>query len=112
AKNGAGRTELAHSRVSRGVVREVRAHCQRTKAEARRVISDAANGKGGLGGFVEGQLDVITIQQIDAVEGRLLSGCRDLRDDAVVLVHQTGANGLRGRIGNRGGRASERRSTG
>src|SRR5207302_9661345 len=62
----------------------------------------------GLAGFVEGQLEVITIQQVDAVEGRILRGRRDLRDDVVVLTDQVGADGLRGRIGNRSDYGAER----
>src|SRR5205814_1888088 len=64
-----------------------------------RVESDATDVERGLGGFVEGQLEVVAKQQVDTVEGRILGGGRDLRDDAVVLVHQAGANGLRSRIG-------------
>ena len=94
---------LVERRVGRAVVQEVGARGQRSKAEAGRVEGDAVDGERGLGGFVEGQLEVVTIQQIDAVEGRILRGCRDLRDDVVVLAHQAGANGLRSRIGNRGG---------
>src|SRR6266704_3831263 len=75
---------------------------QLTEAEAGRVEGDAGDVERGLAGFVEGQLEVVTKQQVDTVEGRILSGCRYLRDDVVVLLHQAFANVLRSRILDRG----------
>ena len=90
---------LVSAALAEAVVQEVRARGQRTEAEAGRIVGDALDVERGLAGFVEGQLEVVTIQQVDTVEGRILSGGRDLRDDVVVLGHQAGANGLRSRIG-------------
>ena len=112
AEHGAGRVELGELRVGGTVVQEVGARGQRGKAEAGRVEGDTVDGECGLGGFIEGQLEVVAIQQIDTVEGQILRGCRDLRDDVVVLAHQAGANCLRSRIGGRCGYSAERRGTG
>ena len=59
------------------------------------------NVQGGLAGFVEGQLEIVAVQQVDAIERCVLRRRRDLRDDVIVLLHQARANGLRSRIGNR-----------
>src|SRR6202011_3176197 len=111
-ERGAGRAEYGERLVRRAVVQEVRAHCQRSKAEAAGVVGDAGDVERGLGGFVEGQLEVVAIQQVDAVEGRILRRRRDLRDDVVVLAHQAGTRGLRDWIGHRRGGSCERRTTG
>ena len=42
-----------------------------------------------LAGFVEHQFQRVAVQQVDAVEGRILRRGRDLRDDLVVLSDQT-----------------------
>ena len=97
----AGGAELGQIGVRGGVVQEVGARGQRSKAEARRVEGHALDVQGGLAGLVEGQLEIVAVQQVDAVEGRILRGGGDLRDDVVVLADQVGANGLRGGIGDR-----------
>ena len=74
---------------------------QRSKAKAGRVESHALNVQRGLAGLVEGQLEIIAVQQIDAVERRILRRRRDLRDDVVVLLHQARTNVLGSRIGER-----------
>src|SRR5206468_938018 len=57
-----------------------------------------------------GQLEVVAVEQVDAVERRILRRGRDLRDDVVVLLDQAGANGLRSGIRKRlAGRAAGRR---
>ena len=62
--------------VGRAVVQEVRARrSARTKAEAGRVVGDAGDDVG-LAGFVERQLEIVTIEQVDTVEGQILSGGR------------------------------------
>src|SRR6202011_6214864 len=109
-ERGAGRAEYGERLVRRAVVQEVRAHCQRSQAEAAGVVGDAGDAERGLGGFVEGQLEVVTVQQVDAVEGRILSGCGDLRDDVVVLAHQAGTRGLRDWIGDRSAARGRNRS--
>src|ERR1700738_3832287 len=98
-ERGAGRAEYGERLVRRVVVQEVRAHGQRRQAQAAGAVGDAGDAERGLCGFVEGQLEVVTIQQVDAVEGRILSGRRDLRDDVVVLADQAGTRGLRDWIG-------------
>src|SRR6266446_6911312 len=85
AERGAGRAEQGKRAVCRGVVQEVRAAGQRSKAEARRVKGHALDVQGGLAGLVEGQLEVVAIQQVDAVEGSVLRRRRDLLDDVAVL---------------------------
>ena len=59
------------------------------------------DGERGLAGLVEGELEVVAVQQIDAIEGRILSRRRDLRDDVVVLGYQIGTNVLGSRVGER-----------
>src|SRR5712691_6452043 len=92
---------LGHYRVGGGVVQKVRAGDQRSKAKARRVEGHALDGQSGFAGLVEGQLEIIAVQQVDAVERSVLRRGGDLRDDIVVLADQVGAKGLRGRIGER-----------
>src|SRR5437667_106017 len=67
AEHSAGRGELGERGVGRAVVQEVRAAGQRSKAKAGRVESDATDVERGLGGFVEGQLEVVAKQQVDTV---------------------------------------------
>src|SRR6266436_6233348 len=92
---------LGHRRLGRGVVQEVRAADQRSKAKAGRVEGHALNGQSGLAGLVEGQLEVIAVQQVDTVERSVLRRGGNLRNDVVVLADQVGTNGLRSRIGER-----------
>src|SRR6185436_19116106 len=58
--------------VRRVVVLEVRAGDQRIQAQARCIVGDAGDVERGLAGLVEGQLQVVAVQQVDAVEGRIL----------------------------------------
>jgi hypothetical protein len=102
AERGAGRAEQGKRLVGRGVVQEVRAGNQRSKAKARRVEGHALDSQSGLAGFVEGQLEIVAVQQVDAVERGVLRRRRDLLDDVIVLADQVGANGLRSRIGDGG----------
>jgi len=62
--------------------------------KAGRVEGYTLDRKRGLAGFVEGQFEVVSVQQVDAIEGRILRSRGDLRDDVVVLGHQVGTNGL------------------
>ena len=100
-KQAAGGAELGQCGVRGRVVQEVRARGQRSKAKAHRVEGHALNVQRGLAGLVKGQLEIIAVQQIDAVEGRILRRRRDLRDDVVVLLHQARTNVLGSRIGER-----------
>src|SRR6185369_895559 len=92
----------------RVVVLEIRPGDQRGETQARRIVADAGDAERGLAGLVEGQLQVVAVQQVDAVEGRILRGGGDLRDDVVVLADQVGPDSLRGCVGNRGGHGAER----
>src|ERR1019366_4876460 len=92
-------------------VQEVRSCGERLQAQAGRTVGDAGEAERGFAGFVEGQLQVIAVEQVDAVEGRILRRGGDLRDDVVVLADQAGPNGLRGRIGSRRGAGAESRTT-
>mgnify|MGYP003694534845 CR=1 FL=1 len=60
-------------------------------------------------GLVEGQPELIAVEQVDAVEGGVLRSGGDLVQDVVVLLHQVGPNQLRRRIHNRstGGQTGE-----
>jgi len=51
--------------VRRVVVEEVRAADQHVQAEADRTIGDAGDVERGLAGLVEGQLEVVAVQQVD-----------------------------------------------
>src|SRR6266446_6791626 len=103
---------LSYRRLGRGAVQKVRAGDQRSKAKACRVEGHSLDGQSGLTGLVEGQLEVIAIYQVDAVERRVLRRGGDLCNDVIVLGDQVGTNGLRGRIGNRGGNGAESQRTG
>src|SRR4029077_15780340 len=74
---------------------------ERLQAEAVRIEGHAGDRRGRSAGFVEYQLQRIAVQQVDAVEGRVLRRGGDLRDDLVVLGDQTRARGLRYRVGDR-----------
>ena len=65
------------------------------------VEGDAGDAQRRLAGFVERQLQRVAVQQVDAVEGRVLRGGVDLRQHVVVLRHQARTSGLRVRVGNR-----------
>ena len=59
-------------------------------------------------GFIEGQVEGIAVQQVDAVERGVLRRGVDLRQNLVVLRHQACAGRLRVRIGDRSGRSQAR----
>ena len=106
---GAGGAEDGKNLVRRRAVEEVGAACQQRKAEAGRVEGHALDGERGFAGLVERQLQVVAVEQVDAVERCILRSGGDLRDDVVVLADKVGADGLRSRIGNwRGGSAEGR----
>ena len=69
-------------------VRQVR------QAEARRVEGDAGDVQRRLAGLVEHQLELVAVQQVDAVERGVLRGGVDLLQDVVVLGDQVGAGRL------------------
>ena len=69
---------------------------------------DAGDVQRRLAGFVERQLELIAAEQVDAVERRVLRRGGDLGQDAVELVHQVAANGLRRRVDHRSRRGRER----
>ncbi len=54
-----------------------------------------------LAGLVEGQLELIASEQVDAVERGILGRGGDLGQDVVVLLHQVAANGLRRAVDDR-----------
>src|SRR5437016_1269591 len=85
---------------------------QRSQAETGRIEGHARDRRGRLAGFVEHQLQRVAVQQVDAVEGRVLRRGGDLRNDLVVLADQRRTRGLRHRIGDWRDGSSERRSTG
>ena len=73
------------------VVDEVAAAGQVRQAETCRVEVDAGDVQRRLAGFVERQLERVAREQVDAVEGRVLSRRGDLVQDVVVLLDQVGA---------------------
>ena len=72
---------------------------QLRKTKAGIVEGDTGDRQLGSAGLVERQVEGIAVQQVDAVEGRVLSGGVDLIQHVVVLRDQAGAGGLRVRIG-------------
>ena len=82
------------------------------KTKAGSVEGDTGDRKLGGAGLVERQVEGIAVQEVDAVEGRILRGGVDLLQHVVVLRDQAGAGGLRVRIGDRsrttGAQAGER----
>src|SRR6202035_4767988 len=108
----AGGVERRQNGVGRSVVEEVGAGGERLQAETGRTEGHARDRRGRFAGFVEHQLQRIAVQEVDAVEGRILRRGGDLRKDLVVLTDQRRARGLRYRIGGRRDSSSERRSTG
>src|SRR5438874_6290164 len=60
--------DLRNDRVRRGVIEEVCAGDQRSKAKPRRVKRHALDGESGLAGLVEDQLEVVAVEQVYAVE--------------------------------------------
>src|SRR5207248_5666875 len=94
AQRGAGRAKCGERLVGRTAVEEVRTRYQHVQAQAGRTISDTRDAERGLAGLVEGQLESVAVQQVDAVERCVLRGIRELRQDTVVLADQVGANRL------------------
>ena len=84
-----------------GVVDEGGAGGERGQAETGRIEGHARDRHGRFAGFVEHQLQRIAVQQVDAVEGRILRRGGDLRDDLVVLGDQIRTRRLRHRVGDR-----------
>ena len=72
------------------------------KTKAGIVEGDTGGRKLGGAGLVERQVEGIVVQQVDAVEGRILSGGVDLIQHVVVLRDQAGGGRLRVRIGDWG----------
>src|SRR5206468_12665112 len=87
---------------------------QRGKAKAAGTVGHALDVQRRLAGLVEGQLEVVAVQQVDAVERSILRGGGDLGDDVVVLADQVGTDGLGGGVRHRGGdgQAGDRRAAG
>src|SRR5205807_7262372 len=110
-QRGAGGVELRQHGAGRRVVEEVGTGSERSQAETGRVEGHAVDRRGRLAGFVEHQLQRIAVQQVDAVEGRVLRRGGDLRDDLVVLNDQRCTRRLRNRIGGRRDSTAERRTT-
>src|SRR5262249_50398606 len=102
-QRGRGGRQRGQRLVRRRVVQEVGARGERAQTEARLIEGDAGDAQGGATGFVEGQLQRVAVQQVDAVERRVLRGGVDLRKHVVVLRDQACALGLRVRIGDRPG---------
>ena len=76
----------------------------RREAEADCVEGHAGDAQGRLAGLIEHQLQRVAVQQVDAVEGRILRRGVDLRQHVVVLRHQGCTRGLRVRVGDWRGR--------
>src|SRR5262249_26803572 len=109
-QRGGGIRERGQRLVGRGVVQEVGAAGERRQTEAGRVEGDAGDAQGRAAGFVERQLQGVAVQQVDAVEGRVLRRGVDLRQHVIVLRHQarTGRLGVRTGNGSRRGKRTAR----
>src|SRR5579863_2818158 len=107
----AGGVEHRQNIVGGVVVDEVGAGGERRQAETGRIERHAGDRRARFAGFVEHQLQLIAVEQVDAVEGGVLRGGGDLRQNLVVLGNQTGTRGLRHRVGDRRRRRSKCRST-
>ena len=79
AEQAGGGAQRRDNLVGRGVVHEVDAVRQGGKAETRRVEVHAGDAQGRLAGLVEGQLERIAAEQVDAVEGGILCCAGDVR---------------------------------
>ena len=101
AQRGADVAERGQNLVRRVGVEEVGAGGQGRQAEARGIEGDALNRQRRLAGFVEGQVQRIALEKVDAVERGVLRGGVDLLQDVVVLRDQPGTGGLRVRIDDR-----------
>ena len=87
--------------VRRVGVQEVGTGGQGRQTEARVIEGDALDRQRRLAGFVEGQVQRIALEQVDAVERGILRRGVDLLQDVVVLGDQPGTGRLRVRIGHR-----------
>src|SRR6185312_4747578 len=99
-RGGSGR-ERGQRLVGRAVVQEVSARNERRQSKAGIVEGHARDAERRLAGIVEHQLQRVAVQQVDAVEGRVLRRGVDLRQHVVVLRHQGYTRGLRVRVGDR-----------
>src|SRR6267378_1870921 len=111
AQRGAGSAECCDGLVGRAAVEEVCTRNKRTQSQAAGAVGYTGDAERGFSGLVEGQLESVAVQQVNAVERSILRGVGDLRQNAVVLVQQVRTNGLRARVGDRSYRGrSYRRS--
>src|SRR5579872_2556816 len=99
AQRDAGGVERRQNIVGGVVVDEVGAGGEAGQAETCRIERHAGDRRARFAGFVEHQLQLVSVEQVDAVEGGVLRGGGDLRQDLVVLGNQAGARGLRYRVG-------------
>src|SRR5262249_36562383 len=88
-QRGRGGVQRGDRLVGRRVVQEVGARDQGREAETGGAEGDAGDAQRRAAGFVEGQLQRVAVQQVDAVEGGVLGRGVDLRQHVVVLRHQT-----------------------
>src|SRR5207249_1028648 len=98
--------------LSQDVVGEVDARGERSQTKTGRIEGHAGNGQGRFAGFVEDHLQRVAVQQVNAVEGRILRRGRELRDDLVVLGDQSCSRSLRRGVGYRSGDCAAGTATG
>src|SRR5205085_1790747 len=73
-----GLAQRGDRRTGRRVVQEVSSNGQLGEAKPGRVEVDALDGQGRFARLVEGQLELIAVEQVDAVEGSILGRGGDL----------------------------------
>src|SRR4051794_7983661 len=106
------RVQIGQHLVGGSVVDEIGTAGQRGEAETLGVVGHAGDAQVRLAGLVEHQLELVAVQEVDAVERGVLRGRVDLRKDVVVLADQVRTRGLGNRVLDGAGSRRERQGRG